>query len=101
MNFFKGTGIKGFTGNSVRKELMPLITRPLLFAKKEEILSFAKGNNLSFVEDSSNLSDKYTRNYFRNQLIPSIQKVFPEVEENLLNNIERFKEAEILYQAGN
>ena len=55
-------------------------------------------NNLSFVEDSSNTSDKYTRNYFRNQLIPSIQKVFPQVEENLLNNIERFKETEILYQ---
>ena len=98
MNFFKGTGIKGLQGIPVRKELMPLITRPLLFAKKEEILSFAKGNNLSFVEDSSNLSDKYTRNYFRNQLIPSIKKVFPEVEENLLHNIERFKDAEMLYE---
>ncbi len=42
-------------------------------------------------------SDKYTRNYFRNQLIPSIEKVFPKVEENLINNIERFKEIEILY----
>lgn len=95
MNFFKGTGIKGLQG--ILPEQRKII-RPLLFAKKEEILSFAKENNLSFVEDSSNLSDKYTRNYFRNQLIPSIQKVFPEVEENLLNNIERFKDTEILYQ---
>ena len=55
-------------------------------------------NNLSFVEDSSNSSDKYTRNYFRNQLVPSIQKVFPGVEENLVDNIERFKEIEMLYQ---
>ena len=95
MNFFKGTGIKGLQGILPKQRK---IIRPLLFAKKEEILSFAKENNLSFVEDSSNLSDKYTRNYFRNQLIPSIQKVFPEVEENLLNNIERFKDTEILYQ---
>jgi tRNA(Ile)-lysidine synthase len=71
--------------------------RPLLFAKREEILSFIKENDLEFVEDSSNNSDKYTRNYFRHQLIPSIQKVFPQVEENLLNNIERFKDIEILY----
>jgi tRNA(Ile)-lysidine synthase len=60
-------------------------------------MTFIKENNLEFVEDSSNNSDKYTRNYFRHQLIPSVQKVFPQVEENLINNIERFKEIEILY----
>jgi tRNA(Ile)-lysidine synthase len=94
MNFFKGTGVKGLQG------ILPKpgkIIRPLLFAKKEEIVSFIKENNLEFVEDSSNSSEKYTRNFFRLQLIPSIQSVFPQVEENLMNNIERFKEIEILY----
>jgi len=95
MNFFKGTGIKGLRGMLPRQGK---IIRPLLFAKREEIISFINENNLAFVEDSSNSSDKYTRNYFRNQLIPSIQKVFPQVEENLINNIERFKEIEILYR---
>lgn len=94
MNFFKGTGIKGLQGILPKQGK---IIRPLLFAKKEEVLSFAKEYNLSFAEDSSNITDKYTRNYFRNQLIPSIQKVFPEVENNLLNNIERFRDTEILY----
>jgi tRNA(Ile)-lysidine synthase len=41
---------------------------------------------------------KYTRNYFRHELIPSIQKVFPQVEENLLDNIERFTKIYKLYQ---
>ncbi len=95
MNFFKGTGIKGLQGILPKQAK---IIRPLLFAKRQEIVTFANENNLSFVEDSSNLSDKYTRNYFRSQLIPSIQKVFPAVEENLLNNIERFKDSERLYQ---
>ena len=95
MNFFKGTGIKGLQGIPVKHQK---IVRPLLFAKREEIISFARENNLSFVEDSSNLSDKYTRNYFRNQLIPSIRKVFPEVDDNLLHGIERFKETGILYE---
>ncbi len=95
MNFFKGTGINGLHG------ILPKqgnIIRPLLFAKKEDIAAFAKANNLNFVEDSSNASDKYTRNYFRNQLIPDLQKVFPQVQDNLLNNIERFREIETLYQ---
>ncbi len=95
MNFFKGTGINGLHG------ILPKqgnIIRPLLFAKKEELSQFAVENNLNFVEDSSNASDKYTRNYFRNRLIPDLQKVFPQVEVNLLNNIERFREIETLYQ---
>jgi tRNA(Ile)-lysidine synthase len=94
MNFFKGTGINGL------KAVLPKhdhIIRPLLFAKKEELLAFTAGHKLAFVEDSSNASDKYTRNYFRNQLIPGLQKVFPQVEENLMNNIERFREIELLY----
>ena len=95
MNFFKGTGINGLHG------ILPKqgnIIRPLLFAKKETLTEFALANNLSFVEDSSNASDKYTRNYFRNRLIPDLQKVFPQVEDNLLNNIERFREIEMLYR---
>jgi len=95
MNFFKGTGIKGLQGILPKQEK---IIRPLLFAKKEEIIAFLKENNLDFVEDSSNASDKYTRNYFRNQLIPSIEKVFPRIQENLIHNIERFNETEVLYQ---
>ena len=95
MNFFKGTGINGL------KAILPKrdhIIRPILFAKKEELTEFAVVNNLKFVEDSSNASDKYTRNYFRNQLIPDLQKVFPKLEDNLLNNIDRFREIEIVYQ---
>jgi tRNA(Ile)-lysidine synthase len=95
MNFFKGTGINGLQGIMKKQKH---IVRPLLFATKEELLEFAKENELKYVEDSSNASDKYTRNYFRNQLIPSIQKIFPQVEENLLNNIQRFSEIGILYQ---
>jgi len=95
MNFFKGTGINGLQGILPKQAN---VIRPLLFAKKEEFLEFAKENDLSYVEDSSNASDKYTRNYFRNQLIPSIQKVFPQVEENLINNIQRFTETQTLYQ---
>ena len=95
MNFFKGSGISGLHGILPKQSE---IVRPLLFAKKVELSAFAKENNLPFVEDSSNSSDKYTRNYFRNQLIPSIEKVFSQVEDNLIENSKRFAEIEMLYQ---
>ena len=98
MNFFKGTGIRGLQGILPKHELLPFIVRPLLFAKKEELVDFATQNKLAFVEDSSNESDKYTRNYFRNQLIPTIKKVYPDVENNLIDNLQRFTDIELLYR---
>lgn len=94
MNFFKGSGINGLKG------ILPKhnnLIRPLLFATKEELLQYAYENNLAYREDSSNNSDKYTRNYFRNQLIPGLQKVFPKVKENLLDNANRFRQINIIY----
>ena len=96
MNFFKGTGINGLKG--IRPKEQNHLIRPLLFATKEALREFAVQNNLKYAEDSSNESDKYTRNYFRNQLIPSIQKVFPNAEENLIHNLERFKDIQVLYK---
>lgn len=95
MHFFRGTGLRGLTGiPAVNK----YIKRPLLHFSKEALLAFAKKNNIAFVEDASNQSSKYTRNFFRNELIPAISKVYPQVKENLQNNIQRFKEIENLYQ---
>ena len=95
MNFFRGTGIKGLKGIEPKHGH---IVRPLLFARKKELEEFLHENKLEYVEDYTNKEDDYTRNYFRNQLIPSIEKVFPEVKENLLANIGRFKESVVLYQ---
>lgn len=95
MNFFRGTGLHGLTGIPVS---INYIRRPLLHFSKEMLLEFAKANNLDFVEDSSNQSSKYTRNFFRNEIIPAISKVYPQVKDNLQDNINRFKEIEKLYQ---
>jgi tRNA(Ile)-lysidine synthase len=95
MNFFKGTGITGLRG------ILPKhgdIVRPLLFATKEAIKQFAEENKLQWVEDSSNATDKYTRNYIRHQLMPLITEVYPQAESNLLSNLNRFREAELLYR---
>ena len=88
-NFLRGTGIAGLTGiREFDKENN--IIRPLLFAKRDEIIQYALQNNLSWVEDSSNASDKYSRNYIRHQLVPSIKEMFADADDNLLKNIERF-----------
>jgi tRNA(Ile)-lysidine synthase TilS/MesJ len=85
MNFFRGTGLHGLTGIPISgpSAALAYIKRPLLPFSKKELIAFANENKLEFVEDSSNLSIKYTRNLFRHEIIPAISKVYPQVNENL------------------
>lgn len=97
MNFFRGTGLEGLTG---MKPFTPdgVCFRPLLDCTRKEILAYAKAHQLSWVEDSSNASSKYTRNFFRNELLPAIAQVYPKVEENLLDNVTRFRAVQAFYR---
>ena len=95
MYFFRGTGIAGLTG---MPEKNGHLLRPLLKMSRKRLKEFALEQNLEWVEDSSNNSDDYTRNFFRNQLIPSVSRIFPELQLNLKNNLNRFSEAYILYE---
>jgi tRNA(Ile)-lysidine synthase len=97
MNFFRGTGLEGLTGMPVEKQDEHCL-RPMLQLRRSEIEAFAKENDLTWVEDSSNESNKYTRNFFRNEIIPQLQNVFPQVEENLLKNLQRFGDTNMIYE---
>jgi tRNA(Ile)-lysidine synthase len=94
MKFFKGTGIAGLRGIEPKQGKL---VRPLLFARKEELLAYAEQHQLAWVEDSSNAQDKYARNYLRHQVIPSLQQLYPTIVNNLADNITRFREVETLY----
>jgi tRNA(Ile)-lysidine synthase len=96
MFFLRGSGIHGLTGIKEYDKERKII-RPLLFATREDILMYAKENNLDWVEDSSNATEKYTRNFLRNKLIPSIKDFFPDLKNNIADNIDRYKEVEELY----
>jgi tRNA(Ile)-lysidine synthase len=95
MNFFRGTGIHGLKG------ILPTngkIIRPLLFARRSELESYATQHELGFVTDHTNLENDYTRNYFRNTILPLVSETYPEAPNNILKNIQRFRETEILFE---
>ena len=95
MNFFKGTGIAGLHGiRAIQGKLL----RPLLFARKEDLIKYAEKHSLLWVEDSSNQSDHYDRNFLRQHIIPEIRQIYPEVITNISSSMDRFSEVELLYQ---
>jgi tRNA(Ile)-lysidine synthase len=94
MNFFKGTGIAGLRGMLPKQQR---VVRPLLFAKRADIEQYIAGQQLDFVEDSSNATDHYSRNFLRNTVLPLVKEKFPQVEENIAGAAQRYREMEFLY----
>ncbi|MES2776221.1 MAG: tRNA lysidine(34) synthetase TilS [Bacteroidota bacterium] len=94
MHLFRGTGIRGMRGI---QPVQGKIIRPLLQITKEQILEYASTNELTWVEDSSNSSDKYTRNMIRNNVLPMMEQAIPRDEMGYEKTIEMMTEAEALY----
>jgi tRNA(Ile)-lysidine synthase len=66
INLSRGCGLDGLSGiPAVNNKLV----RPLLNFSKDQILKFAKDNNIHWREDSSNNSNDYLRNDIRNNII--------------------------------
>jgi tRNA(Ile)-lysidine synthase len=95
IQLFRGTGIAGLQGMKVKTGK---IIRPLLFAQRKQLTDYATQHQLSWVEDSSNASVNYTRNFIRHKVIPLIEEVVPELTSNMLMNGKRFEEIDIVYQ---
>jgi len=95
MNLIRGTGISGLHGILPKRNHL---IRPLLFLNSEQIESIVTEENISFVEDSSNLSTHYTRNKLRLQVIPHLKEINPNLEKTFADNIARFAELENLLE---
>jgi len=80
INLIRGTGLSGLAGMSPRSGD---IIRPLLFATRDEISSFAAEHETEYREDSSNAQVKYTRNRIRHLVIPEMEKVNPGVVQSI------------------
>lgn len=76
MQFLHGRDV--LTGIPVRNG--PVV-RPLLFAGRELIRTFALEQGIGWREDSSNLSDDYLRNELRHQIIPMLLRINPRMNE--------------------
>lgn len=91
INLIRGTGISGLTG---MKPLSNRVIRPLLFATREEIASYADRYGVAFREDKSNSETKYTRNRIRHLVLPLLRTINPSVESTINQTAVRLSETE-------
>ncbi|MCX6241133.1 MAG: tRNA lysidine(34) synthetase TilS [Bacteroidetes bacterium] len=88
INLIRGTGISGLHG-ILRKQ--GYIIRPMLFAFRKDIENYAKEYHISFMQDSSNLEDKYIRNKIRRKIIPQLEELNPDFKKTITSEIKILK----------
>lgn len=107
INFARGTGLGGLKGIAIRTKLedpaggvpegegssLDLI-RPLLFASRPEIESYAHQNSIPWRDDSSNAADDYTRNYLRHRILPLFEAINPAFMQTAGRNLGRLRETD-------
>ncbi len=95
-HFLRGSGVKGLTGMQIRRDKF---IRPLLFATRKEIETYAKAHSLHYQVDSTNEMTKYRRNRIRLELIPYLQQHFnPAISDVVLRTAQVMDEVETYMQ---
>lgn len=84
LNLIRGTALKGMTGIPPVRDN---IVRPMLTVTRTEIETLLKQRNLQFVTDSTNLSDDYTRNKIRHNIIPLMTEINSSLIETAVGSV--------------
>ncbi len=95
LNFTRGTGIKGLSGIPPQRNH---ILRPLLWASRKQIETYANNKKIKWREDLSNLSRKYRRNLIRQDVIPKLEAINPSLSQGFRQMSGQLREAEALYR---
>lgn len=82
MRLIRGTGLDGMVAMDFRNGN---IIRPILSFSKDEIISYLDSNLIAYAIDKTNLSNDYTRNYIRNQIIPEFTTINPKAVDAIYN----------------
>lgn len=82
MRMIRGTGLDGMVAMDFRNGN---IIRPILSFSKDEIISYLDSNLIAYAIDKTNLSNDYTRNYIRNQIIPEFSTINPKAVDAIYN----------------
>ena len=94
LNALRGTGLAGLSGIRDYNSII----RPLHSVHKDDIRQFALDNNITYREDISNTSTKYTRNSIRLRVIPLLEDIDVRFKKSFASTVDNLQSAHALLE---
>lgn len=99
LQLFRGAGLAGLSAMPVRAPLgQGLMIRPLLEIGKQAILDYAEQQGLRWIEDPTNLSSDFDRNFLRNQVLPVLKQRWPSLDKTVTRSARHCADAQALLE---
>ena len=96
MSLLRGAGPRGARGmQPVGRFDGRVLLRPLLDVPREAIVAYAREHKLEWIEDESNASDAFTRNFIRLRIAPMLSERYPRWREALARAARHFARTEL------
>lgn len=90
LQLLRGAGPAGLSGMDAANRAPGLLgdpelvmARPLLQVARAELEAYARQENISWVEDESNLDARYARNALRHTVMPALAEAFPGFQQRV------------------
>ncbi|MEQ1636876.1 MAG: tRNA lysidine(34) synthetase TilS [Methylococcales bacterium] len=100
LQLFRGAGLQGLAGMpEVARLGLGRSLRPLLNVAKQDILAYARHYQLAWVEDPTNQSNEFDRNYLRNEVLPLLTARWKGVAATVARSAKHCANAQIVLQA--
>ncbi|MGZ5051664.1 MAG: tRNA lysidine(34) synthetase TilS [Methylobacter sp.] len=97
LQLFRGSGLRGLSGMPERIAFgVGVMVRPFLDVPKQAILDYALFHRLSWVEDPSNQSSDYDRNFLRNEVMPLLKQRWPAIDKTVARAAKHCADAQVL-----
>ncbi len=97
LNLCRGSGLAGLAGMRHRNGQ---VVRPLLDCRREEIEDYLATKHATFCTDATNFDTQYRRNKIRQEVIPLLAELNPDIALTLHETALRLREVEAIYRLG-
>jgi len=99
LNLMRGSGIDGLSAMPDSRPLgHGLLQRPLLGFQNKVLRDYLRDNGIEWTEDPSNQYLNHDRNFVRHEIIPLLEKRWPEVSKRLLLTRKAMTDARFLLE---
>ena len=99
LQLLRGAGPKGLSAMPASSVLgKGSLLRPFLNISRDELLSYAAEHQLSWIDDDSNHNTRFSRNFFRQEIMPLLKQRWPSAAETIVRSAKHCAETEKLLE---